>query len=75
MVAVNDKVSWMKSVKASEHAVDLCGGNFKEAAYNVPVIIDTVHKQETVKISFKTNIKDDPCEKSLGIDNVEIYIK
>ncbi|CDW73184.1 UNKNOWN [Stylonychia lemnae] len=74
-VAIDNQVSWMKSVRASENSVDLCGGNFKEAAFNVPVIIDTVHSLDTMKLTFKANLGNDPCEKSLGIDNVEVYVK
>eukprot|EP00347_Sterkiella_histriomuscorum_P019078 403343040 len=76
LVSIDDQVAWMKTVKASEYGVDLCGNNsFKEAAFNVPVIIDTNHAGDKVKVTFKTNIKGDACEKSLGIDNVEIYVK
>ncbi len=74
-VMLDGNVKWLRSISSSEHSIDVCGGSFKEAAFNVPVILETPHSGDFMKIAFKTNINDDPCVKSLGIDNVEIYVK
>lgn len=75
-LSIDNKVSWLKTVSASPHSVDICGNkSFKEAAFNVPVIVDTLHSASQIKVAFKANISGDPCDRSLGIDNVEIYIK
>ena len=53
----------------------MCGGDYTEIAFNVPVIAEAFHSKPTLKLSFKTTLKDkDPCEASLGIDNVALYI-
>ncbi len=65
----------MKSVMSSGSSVNICGGSYSEAAYNVPVVADTPHTSDSVVVSFQTNIKTDPCTKSLGIDNVAVYVK
>ena len=72
---MDDEVKWLRSMTASENSVDVCGGAFKEAGFNIPVVIETIHQGPSAKVSFSTNIRDDPCVKSLGIDNVEIYVK
>ena len=75
--SIDNEVKWERVGVSMESAPNLCGGPYKEAAYNVPVIIDTMHNRASIKISFGTTIAatESPCDKSLGIDNVEIYIK
>lgn len=78
VVTLNGSPKWLRSVKASDHGgINICGGDHDESAFNVPVYIETPHKEESIKIGFRTSIKEgeDPCTKSLGIDNVEVYIK
>jgi hypothetical protein len=43
-VKVDGKTVWMKSVKGGDMGVDLCGDeNVGEAAYNVSVMVETMH--------------------------------
>lgn len=51
-VKIDNQIVWMKTVAASPYSVDLCGGGYKEAAFNVPVIVETSHSDSTVKVSF-----------------------
>jgi hypothetical protein len=72
-VSVDGEVKWLKSVTKTPDSIDLCGGtDFKEAAYNVPVLFEVPHTASSLKLSFKTTLAPgtDPCLSSLGIDNV-----
>ena len=55
--------------------MDLCGGEHKEAAFNVPIVVEIPHKEKLFKLEFKTTLDDDSCKHSLGIDNIEISVK
>ncbi len=55
--------------------MNLCGGDHKEAAYNIPIIVEIAHNEKQFKLEFRTTLDDDSCEHSLGIDNIEISIK
>ena len=74
-VKVDGEVIWQKSVTANPSSVNICGGDFKEAAFNVAVMADTYHSDDDLKLEFATSLSGDPCLKSLGIDNVAVYVK
>lgn len=74
-VSVNGKVIWMKSVRASNTGVNICGGTSTEAAFNVPVVAETADDNSNLVVTFQSTLEGDPCLKSLGIDNVSIYVR
>jgi hypothetical protein len=74
-VKIDDKVAWMKSVRSGPTSINICGGSYGEAAFNVPVIAEIAHDDFSLNLSFETNIERDPCDVSFGIDNVAVYVK
>jgi hypothetical protein len=49
---IDSSVVWLKSVSSSPSSIDFCGGNYKEAAFNVPIVAETLHEESSVVISF-----------------------
>ena len=40
----------MKTLKSSAQGVNICGGNYNEAAFNVPVIVEVPHNDESLEL-------------------------
>ena len=77
-ISIDGEVKWMKSVTAQPNSVSMCGvPDYKEAAFNVPVLFEATPSSDSLVLTFSTSFPTgtDPCSKSLGIDNVIVYIK
>ena len=68
---------WLKNgVYANKNgSLNFCGNDHPDPAYNLPIEITIPHSEKTVKISFGSSLKTDPCLASYGIDDITLYIK
>lgn len=75
---VDDKIVWSKSNHSKKNEgvsiPSFCGSYFSDLmSQNIEVIIP--HQKSSFKLSFGSNIKNNPCNQSFGIDDVIIYVK
>jgi hypothetical protein len=52
-IKLDNQVQWVHSATKNGLNVNVCGGkDFQEAEFNVPVMIEVPHSQESLNIAF-----------------------
>ena len=68
---------WLKNGVSSNitGSLNFCGNGYSDPAYNLPIEITIPHTEKSVKVSFGSSLKTDPCSASYGIDDIILYVK
>jgi len=72
---IDGEIVWTKQGTHSEKGVNICGGDYNDPAYNIPIDVTVPHDKAEVKVSFGSTLDEDACNESFGIDDVMIYLK
>jgi len=73
---IDDEKVWTKRGQYSpDKGIDICGGDFNDPAFNIPVDVTVPHSQNEVKVTFGSTLDEEPCNESFGIDDVMIYVR
>eukprot|EP00466_Bigelowiella_natans_P015106 jgi/Bigna1/126410/aug1.2_g1118 len=57
--------------------IDMCGGTHSESQMAIPVEFTVPHTRSSMTITFGSTgrVSDDPCERSFGVDDLEVRVK
>jgi hypothetical protein len=73
---IDDVKVWTKRGQHSpDHGINICGGEFNDPAFNIPIDVTVPHKTPEAKITFGTTLDEEPCNESFGVDDVMIYVR
>ncbi len=73
---IDDEKVWTKSGQHSkDKGINICGGDFNDPAFNIPIDVSVPHRNSEVKITFGSTLDEEPCNESFGIDDVMIYVR
>jgi hypothetical protein len=73
---IDDVKVWTKRGQHSpDKGINICGGDFNDPAFNIPIDVSVPHNKPEVKITFGSTLDEEPCNESFGVDDVMIYVR
>jgi len=75
MKIAGEKVWTKRGQHPADKGINICGGDFNDPAFNIPVDVTVPHTSEEVLITFGSTLDEEPCNESFGIDDVMIYVR
>lgn len=72
---IDGETKWSKKGITKTNGNDFCGGDEKDASFNMKIDITIEHDKDEVEIVFGSTLQGDPCVHSFAVDDVMIYTK
>lgn len=68
---------WVDSYRAGQasSAINMCGGRYGEAKFQVPIDVSIPHTSDTLTLTFGTTLDQDPCDESWGISKLQLLVR
>jgi hypothetical protein len=73
---VDDKFAWMDSndVRNAPAGINVAGNESPERKFGTPVDVIVPHTSNSVLLAFGSNLDQDACDESFGIDDVAVHV-
>lgn len=73
---VDDKYAWMDSndVRNAPQGINIAGNESPERKFGTPVDVIVPHTASSVLLAFGSNLDQDACDESFGIDDVSVHV-
>jgi len=73
---VDDKYAWVDSndVRNAPAGINIAGNDSPERKFGTPVDVIVPHTGPSVMLAFGSNLDQDACDESFGIDDVSVHV-
>lgn len=68
---------WADSYRAGQatSSINLCGGHYGEAKFQVPIDVTIPHSLDTLTLTFGSTLDQDPCDESWGVSRLQLLVR